>query len=428
MSIYCSVTQYLEKENPEFKKLLDAICIGNLYINTLLVPPPAKVTEIKKKLDAASKSQDVKAYAKMIQVIYSHIFYIDVSGKRFNDGGLFANRARVLAKFSPISKGQFTMSTGPKYETVAKCTIDPQVTVAESLKGDKLPFCIVHYTGDIDPEGNLQPAGEKAMTGASEHINESQEFVGGNDIVKIKTENFYTLLKGGRDYFTMAIAGLFDALEKNTSPELNNAKKIVATLNSYDAFGLYIVLVQPFSTNSFLPDRLFTTEEWAFAHKHTSDYVSIFESASKNISDYNINVAKRDSVLAEARDLLKNNQVGQTYKQMYTDSVSEIFGSDYLTPDEKFWADEVLFKAVQKFPEISEELPLVYSGKDYVSESTMASWEFNRQFPNTENKFVESEYFLKYTLVNDEKCRNALSKVVNPMSARARAFCMINNI
>lgn len=444
MSVFATIESYL-LSHPRLSLVHQLYQRAGITIGesrTIFIPDISE-DELKKELKKLNNIADPGDFTAFATKLWARLCRDDLHNQKYASGGEISNKARQICKMSPVSNGKFKLLSGPDLKTEATCEFAKDFIQAKDHKGiaDK-PICVVMYKGDIAADGKEAPMIQHGA--AEEYFEPSTAFVGGSEQTKkIKTENFESLLAKGRNAFTETMAGLLIYLTKSNVEELASCKQVVATLASYDTYGMYLALVQPYSESSFLPNRLFLEGEdsWAFGVAHSVEYTKIFEDFVSAFSP-EIDQSARKEALEKIRHQQSNNQIGQQFKELYKNYTEKVFGVKYeLSPEQKLWADELLFKTAY-CDEPSEMIAQSYTGQDYVGESTYASFAYNKAFSiiglfnadslNAKNgavSFLRSEYFLKCCLVDEPNTlREEMVKYSNPLSAKARAFCLINGL
>jgi hypothetical protein len=226
-------------------------------------------------------------------------------------------------------------------------------------------------------------------------------------------------------------------LDKSNVSEFDALKQVVASLLTYNAKAVFIVLFQPYGKGSFVPARLMT-EEWCFTEGRREDYIEIFESFASKYSP-KIDDGVRKTALREARSGLTNVYMGVQFRKIYEQYFSKIFPSDFeLTWSQALWAHEALFKMC--YSDDNDMYAEMFRGEDYEGESTFTNPKYIKSCAESgvyssdslkaycsPKGFVNSEYFLKYTLPAEPSCcKDDMKNYSNPLSAAARAFCQIN--
>lgn len=458
MGVYSNIETYLvskRKDLPDPKSdpyaaliyMFNAIGVDLQKVNTLFLP--SDVTELTHYAKPLKDAKDNDEYQKITRILMAHVSTTDLHNARYaGNASEFQNKLGQIAKISPVSNGSFTLYTGPELKTEAKCKFVSDFVAAKDRTGtaDK-PICVVEYSsGEISTDGKMA----QRTTGAADEIVELEfpAFVGASencDVRKCKSENFKMLLAKGKGAFIETMAGLLVFLSKTNVSELDKCKEMVASLASYDAYGMYITLICPHGPRSLIPDRLIDGSDgsWCFSIAHSGNYTDIVDNFVSSFSP-KIDVSKRDEVVSRLKKDPPTHQMGQKFMEIYKNHVSEIYGNDYmLSPDQLLWAHEVLYKSACR-DEIDEGLAINYSGeKEYSQESNFSSFSYNRTFINaglfsaatlyggggeSPLGFLQSQYFLKYALVADlGNHKKEMDNYTNPADAKVRSFCLINS-
>lgn len=430
MTIYSNIDSYLIDKHEALRKLFFRANIDTSRINTLVVPPEKDIKEI----TSALKGTDHDKYQHAVDILYAHIFKSDFSSPRLSGGGEVVNRLNQKCKLSAIAKGKFSLESGAGLGTKAECEFDPDFIAAKGHKIDVLPICVaIRKSGEIATDGEIVKKASFDAEEVYEVVFQAEVTGGSEETKKLKMANYKTLIARGRKAFTETMCGLMAFLDKTDVPEYVACRSMVASLASYDTFGMYIAIIQPENSVSFLPESIYMNVDgaWSFTIAYSGDYCDLIDTfASKHLPV--IDSDARKEAISKMRSLPTNTQISQHFKKLYDEYVPKIFGSSYpLSPMQKLWADEILFKSACMCPGIEEMMSSNYPGANYESESVFLSWDYNKSFgdPNAPNgpiKFYQSEYMFKYTIVSDAKCRDETAKHANPITAMVKAFCMIN--
>ena len=442
MPIYANVKSYLSKHHRAFLELLERVGIDTDNTNTVIVPTEAQIKKWTTDIDKYSKTE----FADLSTKLYAHTFR-----QNFNDPKVLGaagfetiNGARQLCKVGKISGKEFELMTGADLKTIAKCKIDPNFEPSQNFKdSNQKPICVVVFlSGEIATDGQVK---EFSPRGAAEDPIENEvfsTFYGAREdlekIRKAKCDNFKYLLSKGRQAFAECIGGLLKYLDKTELSELDSCKQVVASLLSYDACATYVVIIQPYGDNSFIPSRLML-DEWNFTHALAPNYVTIFEEFAAKYAP-KIDESARSNALKKARSQLVNVNMSLSFKEIYDEYVPKVYPSDFgLSSSELLWAHEAEFKMIHSV-DIIDLLAEQFRGADYEKESAYSNEDYIRSCSsygifsseslrrdNSPNGFAKSEYFLKYTLVADPACcKTELESFSNPLDAKAKAFCLIN--
>lgn len=445
MPVYSTVESYLEKHHKKFLDLLHRVGVNTERLNTVIIPPDAEIEKWSKAID----SMDLDGFQKFTNQIYAHLFNKVLNEKTLSEGqNQITNALQQICKFTKLTNGKFEIHSGPdvdKPTETAQCEIDKNFEAAKDFKGisTKPIAVILRKSGGIATDGKRM---EFKTTGSAEDVEEEMieeayhSFSGGVDndkAIKAKCDNFKLLMSKGKHAFTECIAGLLVYLQKSNVSEFDSLKKVVASLLTYNAAATYIVLFQPYGKGSFIPHRLMT-EEWCFAPARSSDYVKIFEDFAAEHAP-KIDDGARKTALREARSGLTNVYMGVHFKKIYEQYFSKVFPSDFdLTCEQALWAHEALFKMC--YADATEMHAEAFRGENYEEESTFTNPKYIKSCAETgvyssdslkcdcsPRGFVNSEYFLKYTIPAEPSCcKDEMSKHSNPLDATARAFCQIN--
>jgi len=445
MPVYSTVESYLEKHHKKFLDILHRVGVNTERLNTVIIPPESAVDKIHKSID----SLDVDEFQKLTSQVYAHIFNRVLNEKTLGEGQTqLTNALQQICKFTKMTNGKFEIHSGPdvdKPSHTAQCEIDKNFEAAKDFKGiSTKPIAVILIkSGEIAIDGKRM---EYKPTGSGEEVEEEMveeaysSFTGGSDndkCMKSKCDNFRLLMSKGKHAFTECIAGLLVYLSKSQVSEFDGLKKVVASLLTYCPVATYIVLFQPYGKGSFVPNRLIT-EEWCFAPARSADYVKIFEDFAAEHAP-KIDDGARKTALREARGELTNVYMGVKFKKIYEQYFSKIFPSDFeLTCEQALWAHEALFKMC--YGDATEMFAETFKGEDYVEESTFTNPKYIKSCAESgvyssdslkcdcsPKGFVNSEYFLKYTLPAEPSCcKDEMAKHSNPLDAVARAFCQNN--
>jgi hypothetical protein len=448
MTVYGRVEPYLERKSEvsnehRFLMLLKQIGIETHQLNTVVIPTKGVLD------DWYKRGEDVENFCQVSKEIGCYLFYKALDEKTLSSGqNQFENRSYQICKFTKLTNGKFEIHSGPdleKPEEKAMCELAKDFQAGKDSKCiNTRPIAVVICKdGKISANGKIN---ERRVNGSADDMEEEiiedtyQSFVGASDNDKAfsrKCENFKLLSSKGKHAFTECVAGLLMYLQKTDISEFDPLKKVVASLLTYNAVATYIVLFQPYGKGSFIPPRLMT-DEWCFAPARSSDYVKIFEDFVAQHAP-KIDDGVRKTALREARSGMSNVAMGMNFKKIYEQYFSKIFPSDFdLTCEQALWAHEALFKMC--YCDEKEMFAETYRGEDYQEESTFTNPKYikacvgaglyssdSMKLDCSPKGFVNSEYFLKYTLVSEPSCcKDEMTKHSNPLDATARAFCQIN--
>lgn len=407
---------------------------------TIVLPLDKTVTQLKKDLEGA-KTQ--KEFATVTDILLSHIFKTNFKDGNLASGGIVISAKSKICKISASKNGSFDLLTGENLEHVAKCEFVKDVSPALNIRSDgERPISVVKFvSGEISPVGKNM---DNTIKGSAE-LNElnSIPIPGGSDedldtICEEKRKNFESLCSKGESAFIETIAGLLEYLNKNNLEEYTEVKCIVANLLSYDAQGTYITLIQPHGRGSFIPNVIL--KEWQYSILHSDNYLAVFDDfVSKNCCRCDESARKKIVEKERAETSSPTVMTGANLQDVYKEQVPLIFGENFcLDWKQKLWADELLFKSAMGCDAC--DLAHHYTGDDYSSQIAFGDWSYIQKCVDSgvldpesvkggksACAFIRSEYFFKCCLVNDpEKHREAVMGHQNSMSARMRAFCMIN--
>lgn len=442
MPVYSNVKSYLQQHQKPLFELLERVGVDTSKINTIVIPSKGDITKWSSEID----KYDPKEFDQLAVKLYCYLFSQNFNDQKVKMSGEVEviNRARQLCKIGKMSNGSFDLMSGEGLKTVAKCEIDSSFVPSKNFKDDgQKPICVVKtLSGEIATDGkisdykDLKGAGEDSPADVGIFFGASEDI---QKIRKVKCDNFKHLLSKGRHAFVECIAGLLVYLTKTELSEFDECKSVIASLLCYDACATYIVLVQPYGDNSFIPNRLYL-DDWAFAPAHSSDYVKVFEDFVAAYGPKIDEEARKDG-LKKARSMLSSVGMSLSFKDIYEQYVPKVYPSNFgLKASELLWAHEAEFKIIHS-SDILEIMAEQFRGEDYHKESAYSSPDYIKMCSasgifsseslkrdNSPRGFVNSEYFLKYTLVNEPSCcKDELAKCSNPLDARARAFCLINS-
>jgi len=442
MTVYPRVELYLQEHQQQLYKLMISVGIDTSTINSIIIPMKDVMDEWMK-IRARENVDEICLLAKHI---CAYLFGTVLDEKNLSSGQTqLINKASQICKFTKLTNGKFEIHSGPNIEKspkIAECELLKEFQAAKDFKClNKRPIAVaICKKGEISPDGIVS---EKKYNGSSDDMEEEiiedvyQSFEGGSeDAIKRKCENFELLMKKGNHAFTECIAGLLLYLEITDISEFEPLKKVVASLLTFNPVATYIVLFQPYGKNSFIPPRLMT-DEWCFAPARSEDYVEIFRRFSKLAPVIDENARK--TALREARSGITNVAMGTNFRKIYEQYFSKIYPPDFdLTYEQALWAHEALFKMC--YGTAYDMFADTYRGEDYKEESTFTNPNYIKACVGSglyssdslkcdcsPKGFVNSEYFLKYALVEEPShWVDEMSKHSNPLDATARAFCQIN--
>lgn len=471
MVVYCSISNYLIKKHPDFAQCFEDACITVDQYPLLVIPTKDEIKAIMDMQNTKSPEEFETAKKKLLSYL--------IHAKPKHDDSEFSskpegtNGLRQQVRFAKVTKDGFILHTGKKFNVAATCTFDKEFIPPNSSNRERAGQSVHKYVVKMEKGGDISVDGinknekvseevEKMYGGAYEGFKSADQDNSGKKATFEKMLRVWkTAIDSGnkKNPFVSAIAGLIcwikRGLEDKNSPNYTHyhrACQLVKSLGTYDAFGLYIVLIQPFGPYQFLP-KILTSQEWDGAEKSADsgdEYCDLFESIDGMCGcDHCCKSSARDRGVEFVNEALGDKDKAVRIFEAYQTYIPEMFGDDFLDNTQKLWADELLFKlhkyfetkccgsaddlksAIDSMVEYAEQSS---PGKNYASEALFAKSNYWKDVADMtsitsstgSNSFVDSPFFLKCCFTSSTKCKSYVQGCNNPMSARARSYFMIN--
>lgn len=471
MVVYCSISNYLLKKHQDFAQCFEDACIAVDQYPVLVIPPKDEIKAIMDMQNTKSPEEFETAKKKLLSyLIHAKPKHDD---KEFTDKPEGTNGLRHQVRFAKVTKDGFILHTGKKFNVAATCTFDKEFIPPNSSSRERAGQSVHKYVVKMEKGGDISVDGinknekvseevEKMYGGAYEGFKSADQ---DNSNKKATFEKMLNSWKAAIDSgskknpFVSSIAGLIcwikRGLEDKNSPNYTHyhrAYQLVKSLGTYDAFGLYIVLIQPFGPYQFLP-KLLTSMEWDGAEKSAEsgdEYCSLFESIDGMCDcECCCKTSARQKGVEFVTDALSDKDKAARIYEAYQTYIPEMFGDDFLDSTQKLWADELLFKLHEFFRskccgnasdlKSAIDSMVEYAGEsspgiNYTSEALFAKPSYWKDVADMNSinkgtgpsKFIDSEFFLKCCFTSSTECKSYVQCCNNPMSTRARSYFMIN--
>lgn len=456
MAAYCCISKYLEKHHPDWYNIIDQTCIQVDNFPLVVIPPKKELESL---LTLAKKSKrSVDELKKLEDTVRAHCIHAKIHDSAYNPNEFHNNGLGHKTRVTLPKGDSLEIHSGEKLDNVAKCEL-ADFKAGYSSRGDGTKFknmaVAIIKTGSISITGlrSTDPNPEVTPFYGAGYPEFQSSDTGKLDKFEKMLRTLKTNIEQGnhKNPFVSAIAGLMKYLmeNKNKDADHTRAYQLVVSLSTYDALGMYIVLLQPYGQHQFLNDK-FTSQIWDGAELATDnegDFCNLFQQFSSECDC--IDHAKAAQLVSEAR---RETSSGRTASlklvELYKEYIPKIFGDDYLEAPQKLWADECLFRLHKCFEQNCEspkerllkalacmvDYASHHPGNDYQAESLY--WDSEYWMENAAKEsingnagpgaFGASDFFLKHKLVESTKSKRYVGGCINPMSTRARSYCLIN--
>lgn len=444
MNVYCSIDNWIREHNPKFHELLASICLNNLFGKTFVNPSKGQVDEYVK----MSKSKNKADRRTLVSKIRSHYINIDLHDKNFAPGKYPTINNNNTVDISAATAGVFTIKSGKDLKSVYKVklntTFEPEWIYRDNIDKN---MCVVDFvSGEMSHEGITltgiaQPNAK--MDGASEYVKSNNlKMLNWSEV----TESTYSEIRLNVPIVHAAVtcAGLlkFILLKNESVPEYTEIGKLIHTTMCYEPFAMWYILVQPFSQNQFMPERLI--EEWGFAPCVHPDFCALWEEfANKYPTD--VDHKECDALIADMKDSA-GIFVIEDLQEMYKNNCVKLFSHIANFPcEQKLWADEVCYYICNKmahirktgdldeYKQLCETLKNNYPGKNYKGEcliTTKDYWEklASKNQINDMKTFASSFCCMKHCHSGTDELGKSCESTLRELSGRKPSTRLINTI